>query len=77
MDIGDPFKNVLIALFVMALIALAFYSYQRTKKKAKVGFLGNSAIFIGTLFSSHGEMVKEVKATIRNKVKKTDPQDKD
>ena len=77
MDIDDPLMNVLVAAFLMSLIPLAIYSYRRTKKKAKVSFLGDAAIFIGSLVSPHHEIVKEVKATIRNKVKRTDPQDKD
>ncbi|HIG39639.1 MAG: hypothetical protein ABGY96_15625 [bacterium] len=76
MDIGEPLKNMLIAVVLMALIPLAFYSYSKTKEKVKTGFIGNSTIFIGSLFSSHHEIVKQVKATIRNKVKKTEPQEK-
>ena len=76
MDIGEPLRNVLIAVVLIALIPLAFYSYSKTKKKVKTGFIGNSAIFIGSLFSSHHEIAKEVKTTIRNKVKKTEPRDK-
>ena len=76
-DIGDPLRNVLIALFVILLIRVAYYTYRRTKQKVRTGLLGNSAIFLGSLFSAHSEILKEVRATIRNKVKKTDPQDKD
>ena len=77
MDLGDPLKNVLIAAFLMALVPLALYSHHKTKSKVKTGFLGDTAIFIGSLVSPHSKIVKEIKATIRNKVKRTDPQGMD
>ena len=76
MNIDPPLLNTLIFVGLVILGQLAFYAYRVTKRKTRSGFLGNSAVFIGSLFSSHGDMVKEIKATIQNKVKKQDPQDK-
>ena len=77
MNIEDPLRNVILFVCLIVLAQLAFYAYRATKKKARNGFGRNSVVFIGSLFSPHGDMVKEMKATIKNKVKKVDPQDKD
>ena len=77
MDISDPIRNIVIFVFLIALAQLGLYAYRATKKKVRVGFTRNSVVFIGSLFSPHGDMVKEMKATIKNKVKKVDPQDKE
>ena len=77
MDIDKPLFNTLIFFLSMILVQLALFAYRVTKRKTRSGFLGSSAVFIGSLFSSHGDMVKEIKATIQNKVRKQDPRDKD
>jgi hypothetical protein len=77
MDISDPIRNIAIFVFLMVLAQSGLYAYRTTKKKVRSGFTRNSAVFIGSLFSPHGAMVKEMKATIKNKVKKVDPQDKE
>jgi hypothetical protein len=76
MDISDPIRNIVIFVFLIVLAQLGLYAYRSAKKKSGSGFTRNSAVFIGSLFSPHGDMVNEMKATIKNKVKKVDPQDK-
>ena len=77
MDISDPIRNIVIFVFLILVARLGLYAYRATKKKVRYGFTRNSAVFIGSLFSPHGAMVKEMEATIKNKVKKVDPQDKE
>ena len=77
MDISDPIRNIVIFVFLIVLAQLGLYAYRATKKKVRVGITGHAAIFIGSLFSPHGDMVKEMKATVKNKVKKVNPQDKE
>jgi hypothetical protein len=77
MDISDPIRNIVIFVFLIVLAQLGLYAHRATKKKVRSGITRNSAVFIGSLFSPHGDMVKEMKATIKNKVKKVDPQDKE
>ncbi len=77
MNIDQPLLDTLIFFLLVILGQLAFFAYRVTKRKTRSGFLGNSAVFIGSLFSSHSDMVKEIKATIQNKVKKQDPHDKE
>jgi hypothetical protein len=77
MDISDPIRNIVIFVFLIVLAQLGLYAYRATKKKVRSGFTSNSAVFIGSLFSPHGDMVKEMKAMIKHKVKKVDPQDKE
>jgi len=70
LDLNDPLTNVLITAIILGLIPLGYFCCHRTKSKAKAGVLGEAAIFLGSLISPHATIVKEVKASIRNKVRK-------
>ncbi len=74
--LDEPLKHVLIFLMVICLIIFSLAAYKRTKHRATIGILGHSAMFIGSLLSNHGDIVKEMKTTVRSQVKKPDPRDK-
>lgn len=77
MDLNSATLTVIVSGALIAMVPLGLYTIRKTKRKVRVGSIGNAAIFIGSLVSSHAGVVKEMKATMSARVKKTEPANKD
>jgi len=74
MEFEEAFKNVIVTAMVISLIPIGYFLLKATKKRMKTSLFGHLAIGVDSLITGNPEKIKEMKATVKNRLRRQNPQ---